>query len=457
MFSSRLEDEKTLVLSRELQGEFSNIVGLGTFRGDNFALAVARLFLKPRMQPDEIVTIRVDDMRTDTFADEIFLNNTVTFCTRERIADVDFRLNNSRLTDEWEEFENKELDLIETQLSITIRIFRNKEKKNTIIVTNAYDYGVWHCIVSFFNIFCPWYIEELTDAELKFATSLLKKNATTRTVCEMMDLMVYDMVDVDAAKKKYYLNGYENKLRRIQREKFADQMKSTRQMIGQLMQELRQLYKNYETNSLIVSAIDNSTAEDSNELMNYFLYNKNVSVESGDENGYIMYVITGYMSLFDPEVAKEYINNPNSLMYAKGTAYGLAEEKIRNLMTEIFINSTIKVRMCSAWELCLGSGVSPIRSYPYSKRYKNYLPNPHLDLYGCMGGWQSTVEESCEKLDYVFTVDTTCAENGNLNLNDTIVFGRFLEKLFSKDIRVLELPTGDIVDYIDAIKWMEGK
>lgn len=50
----------------------------------------------------------------------------------------------------------------------------------------------------------------------------------------------------------------------------------------------------------------------------------------------------------------------------------------------------------------------------------------------------------------------TCAENGNLNLSDTIVLRGFLSELFRKDMAVLELPNGQVVDSIAAVKWMEG-
>ena len=72
-----------------------------------------------------------------------------------------------------------------------------------------------------------------------------------------------------------------------------------------------------------------------------------------------------------------------------------------------------------------------------------------------MGSWQQALEKSCDKCDYVYTVDTTCAESGNLNLSDTVVLRSFLEELLREGAVVLELPDGRVVNYIDAIKWIK--
>ena len=42
MFSNCLKRSEVLVLAPELESEFSNIAGDGTFKGDDFALAMAR-------------------------------------------------------------------------------------------------------------------------------------------------------------------------------------------------------------------------------------------------------------------------------------------------------------------------------------------------------------------------------------------------------------------------------
>lgn len=466
MFSNRLEDNKILALSPELESEFSNIAGCGEFKNDNFALAIARLFLKSRVPATTHVAVKVVEPSRDVWAawvenqeyflSEISQDNTITFCVWDKVDVVRTLIGVMKgLKNDWEEEEAKELTLMKERLGIMLRIFRNNKDKSTVVFTNVADYGAWHYVVCLFNVFCPWYIKDWTDDESELVKILAKENSSMDAICQAMNDMVITAVDVDLARKKYYLDGYEQRLRGIQREKYKKQMDNTRAMINQALNSLKNLYREYEEQSLLVSAIDNNKSKSSNELMNYFLGNKNVSVVTGDMDGNITYVVTGYMMLFDPEIAKEYINNMESIMYTQPAACGLTEDDARSLMTGIFIDASVKVRMCSAWTISFGGAVLPKVEYFHGDKPKGYLPNTHLNKYGCLGGWQQVLEESCDKLDYVYAVDATCAENGNLNLGDTIVLREFLKDLLRRDAVVLELPDGRVVNYVDAIEWIK--
>lgn len=470
MFSDCLISDKVLVLSPELESEFVNIVGDGTFKGDNFALAMARLLLKPRITEEDTVTVKVVDPNHTAwstwaedgkqFIDEISMENAVMFCVWDKLERAMTLVNMNKSLSGWEEYTTRELSLIGEQLGISLRIFRNNERKSTVVFTNTPDYESWHYLTCLFKVFYPWGIRCTTETEQGFVKTLFGSRGTDKTYKAMND-MVYNIVDVDIVRKKYYLCGYEGKLKNIQRRRYADQMEDIMRRINEKLNGVRELYKQYNEKALVVEAIDNNinNGNNNNELMNYFLSNKNITVESGDDDGEIVYVVTGYMTLYDPEVAQEYINNGSSIMYSELSRIDdsfFSKERIRKLMTEIFVESNIKIRMCSAWKISFGGCVLPVRHFSYRDKYKSYFPNPHLDKYGCLGGWQQVLEESCDKLDYVYAVDTTCAENGNLNLSDTVVLRGFLSELFRRDMTVLELPNGQVVDSIAAVKWMEG-
>ena len=470
MFSDCLISDKVLVLSPELESEFVNIVGDGTFKGDNFALAMARLLLKPRITEEDTVTVKVVDPNHTAwstwaedgkqFIDEISMENAVMFCVWDKLERAMTLVNMNKSLSGWEEYTTRELSLIGEQLGISLRIFRNNERKSTVVFTNTPDYESWHYLTCLFKVFYPWGIRCTTETEQGFVKTLFGSRGTDKTYKAMND-MVYNIVDVDIVRKKYYLCGYEGKLKNIQRRRYADQMEDIMRRINEKLNGVRELYKQYNEKALVVEAIDNNinNGNNNNELMNYFLSNKNITVESGDDDGEIVYVVTGYMTLYDPEVAQEYINNGSSIMYSELSRIDdsfFSKERIRKLMTEIFVESNIKIRMCSAWKISFGSCVLPVRHFSYRDKYKSYFPNPHLDKYGCLGGWQQVLEESCDKLDYVYAVDMTCVENGNLNLSDTVVLRGFLSELFRRDMAVLELPNGQVVDSIAAVKWMEG-
>ena len=94
MFSNCLKRSEVLVLAPELESEFSNIAGDGTFKGDDFALAMARLFLKPRVPADVCITVRVVDSNCadwitwvkdkERFSEVTSQDNTITFCVCDK-------------------------------------------------------------------------------------------------------------------------------------------------------------------------------------------------------------------------------------------------------------------------------------------------------------------------------------------------------------------------------------
>lgn len=267
MFSDCLTSDKVLVLSSELESEFANIVGDGTFKGDNFALAMARLLLKPRITEKDTVTVKVVDPNHTAwstwaedgkqFIDGISMENAVMFCVWDKVERAMTLVNMNKSLSGWEEYTTRELSLIGKQLGISLRVFRNNERKSTVVFTNTPGYESWHYLTCLFNVFYPWGVRCTTETEQGFVKTLFGSRGTDKTYKAMND-MVYNIVDVDIVRKKYYLCGYEGKLKNIQRRRYADQMEDIMRRINEKLNGIRELYKQYNEKALVVEAIDNN-------------------------------------------------------------------------------------------------------------------------------------------------------------------------------------------------------
>lgn len=456
----------SLILEPMLESEFKNISGDGALDGDNFALAVARLLLKPRIPADTNVLVaarqwRDREWRNDSSSE--FLTDIISdscesisflLCLKEDKAAASENVL-VLLNDEWERDASKGLELLNKNLTCDVEVFRNNKRRQAIILIANSDTREFHILCLLLNLYAPWYFKEqgIQPEEQKFLK--VCHAGVMSDIEEMIDDIVRDMVDVETAKKRFYLDGYEQKQRANRITILRDKVMATKAQINVHYATIRSLYDSYRNDSFMLSALENYTDGSSNELADYFIENKHLSLGYCDKcSGEFEYITTGYLSIFDPDSIEESLENPRSLVYTSVDFYyfGITKDQFRRLLAAIFLDNQIKVRMCSAWTFRDGM-VSPIKKYEYDKRFRTFLPNPHLHHFGCMGSWQEELENASMKMDSVRLIEISCAEATNLNWDDSVVVRAFLQDLLSG--AVLELPDGEIVNYCDAIEWLE--
>ena len=101
------------------------------------------------------------------------------------------------------------------------------------------------------------------------------------------------------------------------------------------------------------------------------------------------------------------------------------------------------------------------RGYDYNAAdpmYKSYIPNPHLKLFNCLGGYERRVAEALEKRDYILAVELCCASAGSVNLEETEqTFRPFLGWLLSSREKVLRRKDGVDMTPEEALVWLIDK
>lgn len=451
MFNSRFTNDDALVLQPFAIEGFPNILGEGTFDYDNLALAVARVLLKPRIPEGITVTISVLDYHPGTIYCYDKKDSIQFFCYKnldeDHIRDEESAL---KCKDGWQELVSEKISLLTGQLGVRFSAYKNAERRATVVFTNVNSYSNWHylsTIVDTLYLDGP-YDRTAEEQELFKAFVSGDKNR----ISDELDNITRGLMDVELAKKKYYLTGYEQTIVDKKKNYLEGQRTKLANEINDTTNRLDALYEQYNESVVMIAALDNNKAESKDELLQYFLENKNVFIHSKRDDGRITYITTGYITLFDSEVVKECLNNPRSVLYNSVPDFSPAV--IKKLITGIFIDEKVKVRVCSAWSFSAGGVATPSQCFSFEKQFSNYLPNPHLDNYGCVGSWQQALDEAVCKMDYAYMVDVTSAENTNLNFSDTTVIRVFMRSIMDKSKKVLELPTGEVVNYEDAVKWM---
>ena len=75
--------------------------------------------------------------------------------------------------------------------------------------------------------------------------------------------------------------------------------------------------------------------------------------------------------------------------------------------------------------------------------FKSYLPNPHIKLFACLGGYDTRIPQALENRNYIGAVELCCASAGSVDLDETEqTFRPFLGWLLSSTEKVLRRRDG---------------
>jgi len=195
--------------------------------------------------------------------------------------------------------------------------------------------------------------------------------------------------------------------------------------------------------------VDESDGNES-ELMEYFLCNKQLSIirVKGTE---LEFVVHGYADVFDEDAFETYVGNHNSYLYNR-LANIDAREEMELLYRAIFGDGKYKLRVCAAYKADMKYGLTPVQNYIFPPESQTYLPNPHIQNYGCIGGYASRFVEYMNNQDYVGAIEQAAVSARNLNFHDSTVMIMFAHNLSSTTIKCIEDTDGNLMTPKEAIK-----
>ena len=170
-------------------------------------------------------------------------------------------------------------------------------------------------------------------------------------------------------------------------------------------------------------------------------------------------------------LSEKYINNLDSRFYlddySMGSKYSNAPDPkdAQMLYKAIFIDRTLKLRMCAAYIINTSSmRAGGVAAYPYGVEYDCHMANPHIDYHSCIGTYSQIFTDCLKNHDYIGCIENTIASALSLNLSDFTVLGEFIRLLWSpkgtdrsttNSTKCIELPNGVCVHAKDAVAWLK--
>jgi hypothetical protein len=192
---------------------------------------------------------------------------------------------------------------------------------------------------------------------------------------------------------------------------------------------------------------------DESELMEYFLRNRQLSVIRVKETE-LEFVAHGYADVFDEEAFDTYARNRGSSLYQQ-LIVDVTKDGMENLYRAIFESGKYKLRICAAYRVDMRKGLAPIGGYTFPPESRDYLPNPHIQRYNCIGGYAGRFAEYMHRHDYVGAIDQAVMSARNLNFHDSTVMATLGYDLSHTSIKCIEDKDGNLMTPRQAIKRLE--
>jgi hypothetical protein len=101
------------------------------------------------------------------------------------------------------------------------------------------------------------------------------------------------------------------------------------------------------------------------------------------------------------------------------------------------------------------NSLTPIRGYTFPPESRDYLPNPHIQRFNCIGGYSGRFAEYMHRHDYVGAIDQAVMSARNLNFHDSTVMESLAYELSHTAIKCVEDKDGTLMTPRQAIKRME--
>lgn len=452
LLSSRVPDGESVYLHWH---NMQQVIG-ETMAGDNFRSKLGDEFMAEEKLPDSgVLCIYAIGGRDDA-------ENASCFKILDEEADKCFLKDYKPLRDleTW----------VERSTNIQARFYINAEKRNTVIYIGTMNYGRWHLLESLMPRYFPWYFKDapLTQEELELVKTLTKRVASSYR--EAIEAFARKF-DFRVASIRMKLAGFETKFDRIK-------LDSVRKQISTLNEELARLESQFSTfyqqlgdfriqEAGLAEKINQGGGEESNEMLEYFLSNEALNLVSvGD--GDIEFFVTTCMSNFDPDAAENAIANKNSYMYVTSDGIRvrsyfsgeMTEERAERLLRAIFLDEIFKVRLCAAYRLDFSTGrYGGISGYTFPISIRNdYIPNPHIQGYSCLGQNSATIREAMRSNNCVGAIAACVHSAGSINVLEPPSCGAMVRSLFRTDAgKVLQAPDGTAMTPLEAVQWLEKK
>lgn len=333
--------------------------------------------------------------------------------------------------------------------------FVNPELKSTILFTDTMDNRKMHFLQCGLFAYFPWYFDPaagVSKDEMALIESLRK---TESNEYEELLAKMAEKYDFKTAMIKKMLSGFELRYERQRIEQINREIREVIDNINRYNAEIGNLLRSKSDKEITLLGLETKVASgssDDSEIMEYFLCNKRLELESVDTST-MRFSVFDYLTYFDEDIVSSVLKNTGSFVYRSGAP--IKKNDMALFTKAVFLDQSVKIRTCAAYSFDLRGSVRTQSGHDFGSRGRGYLPNPHINRYDCMGNYQRTINELLKNRDYIAAIEQCIASAKSLNFGDYTVMSAFYASLYN-DPKCVELPDGSVVKVSEAISYLKS-
>ena len=429
-------------MASDIATEFFPNIKCDIYRHDYSWLATMRALLPSRIPDGKASLIHVNRdtpskrSRADRF--EYYMNsvditspNTITFVNINKTTeDLDKVISSIKhIGIEGHVFHEKIYDMFKAaggEHPTTVAIFTNEEIANTVVFVNPLAIMVYHRMIGFMrSVFFKKAFEAVPATEKEMELLFIFARQSEKDEIEAFEAWMEEhaqQYDFKSALVRKSLSGFTKRANELRMKTVQRSISDKNRSIEQYRKEIASLLAQRNRLNVELCGLQVATDKDksSDELVEFFLGNKAV-VFTGSFEDRIDYWVDTELAYWDNDEAHAYISSKRGNMYAGCSDNGIDKDKYQKLLTAIFIDRTVKVRMSAAYNFRFNSDRIEITidsSATKPQELRNNLNNPHSMHYNCWGSHINNVIDALECCDYASAVAATIAFTGDLTISD---------------------------------------
>jgi len=326
---------------------------------------------------------------------------------------------------------------------------------HTVIFTDKLELKQFHALQMMIPKYLPHLFAQspLTENETNLLKSLSNKSAIEyETWLERFSMDV----DIRSEVIRTKLAGFETAYERIRANELRDEISAHQKDYEYYLSMIRDTQHLLQERMYTLAGLEDAIIKqnENSELMEYFMCNKNLTILHA-EGTIIKFAVHGYADIYDTDAVERYVANHDGFLYQQ-IAASITPVQMEKLYRAIFIDDVYKLRICAAFLVDMRKGLRALQHYTFSAESKTYLPNTHINYYGCVGSYAGRFQEYMQKRDYVGAIDQAVVSARNLNFYDSTVMAQFAHDLSHTDITCIETTDGSLLTPCEAIIQLEG-
>lgn len=342
----------------------------------------------------------------------------------------------------------------------------HKEKNIAAIFIKSSDFRFYHMLISFISLLFPKFFEDkpLADNDYEIIKSLSKAEKDI-FIAKIQNRVKEHTIEF----RRLMLSGL---LRAMHDRKIAQAMNDVtaqRAYLDDMMRNYGDQVKRLKELIVIYEGMKATETYDKPEedLVDYVANNKLIRGLKINHNRLTFSVATELIN-YNSDAWTAFANRGyiyDGKYFQNGHTIELLnvfrDKDNRKILLDNIFNEVpeFSVKICGNYCFDLeGDRVMADRNYDYvhvDPVFKTYLPNPHLKLFGCLGGYENRIVRALRERNFIAAIEICCASAGSVDLDETEqTFRPFVGWILSSREKILRRKDGEEMTPEEALIYL---